>query len=133
MLAAARRLGASLVLLALVYQGRSVLETRAGGVSEARRALAAANIVTDCTSLPQLSCESQQPSCIAAPNGPDTPAPAARGWRPAGVPRRAWCRGAQPQAPGVDLPPLGGLERRVTGAERRLVANKTDKFSTGGN
>ena len=42
MLAAARRLGASIVLLALVYQGRSVLEARAGGVSEARRALAAA-------------------------------------------------------------------------------------------
>ena len=34
MLAAARRLGASIVLLALVYQGRSVLEARAGGVSE---------------------------------------------------------------------------------------------------
>ena len=63
MLAAARRLGASLVLLALVYQGRSVLETRAGGVSEARRALAAANIVTDCTSAMQDGCCDSQDSC----------------------------------------------------------------------
>jgi hypothetical protein len=63
MLAAARRLGASIVLLALVYQGRSVLEARAGGVSEARRALAAVDIVTDCTSAMQDGCCKSQDSC----------------------------------------------------------------------
>ena len=63
MLAAARRLGASIVLLALVYQGRSVLEGRGGGVSEARRALAAVDMVTYCTSAMQDGCCKSQDSC----------------------------------------------------------------------
>ena len=63
MLAAARRLGASIILLALVYQGRSVLEGRGGGVSEARRALAAVDMVTDCTSAMQDGCCKSQDSC----------------------------------------------------------------------
>ena len=63
MLAAARRLGASIILLALVYQGRSVLESRGGGVSEARRALAAVDMVTDCTSAFQDGCCKSQDSC----------------------------------------------------------------------
>ena len=47
MLAAARRLGASIILLAVVYQGRSVMEGRGGGVTEARRTLAEVSIVTE--------------------------------------------------------------------------------------
>lgn len=47
MLAAARRLGASIILLAVVYQGRSVLEGRGGGVTEARRALAEVSMRTE--------------------------------------------------------------------------------------
>jgi len=63
MLAAARRLGASIILLAVVYQGRSVLEGRGGGVTEARRALAEVSIVTDCTSAMQDGCCKSQDNC----------------------------------------------------------------------
>ena len=61
MLVAARRLGASIILLAVVYQGRSAW-SRPAAASEARRALAEV-MQTDCTSAMQDGCCKSQESC----------------------------------------------------------------------
>ena len=59
MLAAARRLGASIILLAVVYQGRSVLESRGGGLPEAPAAAlhsstASSRVSPSCSSMLRL-------------------------------------------------------------------------------